>query len=45
MLPKIVDDISKSKHVAVGKIIADGALDSKLFLNAFQTMAFCHVLK
>jgi len=29
MLPKIVDDIAKSKHVTVGKIIADGAYDSK----------------
>ena len=25
MLPKIVDAIAKSKHVTVGKIIADGA--------------------
>ena len=28
MLPKIVDDVAKSKHVTVGKIIADGAYDS-----------------
>jgi len=28
MLPKIVDAIAKSKHVTVGKIIADGAYDS-----------------
>ena len=28
MLPKIVDDIAKSKHVTVGKILADGAYDS-----------------
>ena len=28
MLPKIVDAIAKSKHMTVGKIIADGAYDS-----------------
>jgi hypothetical protein len=28
MLPKIVDAIAKSKHITVGKILADGAYDS-----------------
>jgi transposase len=28
VLPKIVDTIAKSKHITVGKIIADGAYDS-----------------
>ena len=28
MLPKLVDDIKKSNHISVGKVIADGAYDS-----------------
>jgi hypothetical protein len=28
VLPKLVDDIAKSKNITVGKIIADGAYDS-----------------
>ena len=35
MLPKIVDAIAKSKHVTVGKIIADGLTIVMLFLNVF----------
>ena len=35
MLPKIVDAIAKSKHVTVGKIIADGPTIVMLFLNVF----------
>ena len=41
MLPKIVGDISKSKHVTVGKIIADGAYDSN---TVFKCLADSGIL-
>ena len=41
MLPKIVDDISKSKHVTVGKIIADCAYDSN---TVFKCLADSGIL-
>jgi hypothetical protein len=41
VLPKIVDDISKSKHVTVGKIIADGAYDSN---TVFKCLADSGIL-
>jgi Transposase DDE domain len=46
VLPKLVDDIKKSKHIpVVGKLFADGAYDSNNVLDVLQTMESCYVLK
>ena len=47
VLPKLVEDIVKSKNVRIDNMLADGAYDSNVaVLNVLQQkMGSCHVLK
>ena len=43
-LPELVENIIKSNKI-IGKLFADGAYEDMIFLDVWETMEYCHVLK